>query len=621
MLTAILDTETNGLLKECDRAHIIGFKDKATKQIHRWYFGDIGWKDALNEVDVFIGHNLMGYDFPMLWKLFKWKPRPEQRVQDTLIMSQVLNYNRFPSKRHSMDEWGQFLGFPKIDFSDFSKLTPEMITYWENDLHLNDKIHDVVWNEYMALREKSSGITPYLKAENAVSKWCAMAELYGWPFDVESGKTLLERIGKEMETTRDKLVPLLGTKVVPIDKKLGVVEYKTPKFLKNGYYDMHTAKWFGIEQDWGLDEDPYIAGPFSRITFEDLKLDSVTDVKIFLDRNGWVPTEYNTKPNPDGRGVIKTSPKITEDSLECMHGDGKLYCDFLTNKSRYAVLKGWLDACDEQGNIHGECFTIGTPSMRARHSIIVNVPAADSVWGPELRALFRCRPGWKLIGCDSAGNQARGLAHYLQSEEFIYTLLHGDIHQRNADILTQVLAEMGIVFKVPRGSAKRILYAFLFGASGGKLWSYIFGVIDDIKGKKLKAGFIKAVPGFKALLEKLERIYGSTKQFSDGYIPGIAGNRIYCDSFHKLLVYLLQACEKATCSAAVMLTMERLEAAGIPYQPCIMMHDEEDFMVPEEYAEQAAAIGKQAFIDGPKLFGITIMDGEAKIGNTWYDVH
>jgi hypothetical protein len=70
-----------------------------------------------------------------------------------------------------------------------------------------------------------------------------------------------------------------------------------------------------------------------------------------------------------------------------------------------------------------------------------------------------------------------------------------------------------------------------------------------------------------------------------------------------------------------MLTMEGLEKAGIPYQPCIMMHDEEDFMVPEEHAEIAAKISKQAFIDGPKLFGVEIMDGEAKIGNNWYEVH
>ena len=70
-----------------------------------------------------------------------------------------------------------------------------------------------------------------------------------------------------------------------------------------------------------------------------------------------------------------------------------------------------------------------------------------------------------------------------------------------------------------------------------------------------------------------------------------------------------------------MLAMERMEAEGIPYIPSIFYHDEIDFQVPEEFAERAAQIGKQAFVDGPKLFGIQIMDGDAKIGNTWYDVH
>jgi hypothetical protein len=226
-----------------------------------------------------------------------------------------------------------------------------------------------------------------------------------------------------------------------------------------------------------------------------------------------------------------------------------------------------------------------------------------------------------MVGAGSSGNQARGLAHYLRSPEYVDLLLNGDIHQYNADKLTAVLRDMKVDHIVPRPVAKRILYAFLFGASGGKLWSYIFGVHDDKKGNKLKAGFTKAVPGFKTLLDKLDNIYGKTKQFGDGHIPGIAGNKIFCNSFHKLLVYLLQACEKATCSAALMLTVEKLEKENIPFEPCIMMHDEIDFLVPEEYAEKAAALAKQSFIDGPKLFGIQIMSGEAKIGNNWYDVH
>ena len=153
------------------------------------------------------------------------------------------------------------------------------------------------------------------------------------------------------------------------------------------------------------------------------------------------------------------------------------------------------------------------------------------------------------------------------------------------------------------------------------MWSYIFGNFDEDLGNKLKKGFLKSVPGFSSLMKKLENIYGKTSQIGDGYIPSIGGYRVYTNSFHKLLVYLLQSTEKATCACSVMLLMERLEERGIEYQPCIFMHDEVQYLVDEKDAEVAAAIGKQAFADGPKLVGVNIMDGDSKIGNNWYETH
>jgi hypothetical protein len=70
-----------------------------------------------------------------------------------------------------------------------------------------------------------------------------------------------------------------------------------------------------------------------------------------------------------------------------------------------------------------------------------------------------------------------------------------------------------------------------------------------------------------------------------------------------------------------MMTVDELEARGIPYIPCIFYHDEIDFLVPAEYEQIAAEIGKNAFKEGPKLYGIEIMDGGAKTGDNWYDVH
>jgi DNA polymerase I-like protein with 3'-5' exonuclease and polymerase domains len=559
----------------------------------------------------------------VLKKLFNYELPKSVKVVDTLILSQVLDYRRFGSDGHGLKRWGEYLEFPKQEFEDWTHYSEQMGEYCDNDVSLNVKVLEILKKELIELSEKAPKVKDYIRVEHAVSKWCAEANLAGWPFDLEKAQILYDKLQAEMDKTYNALNSKLGLKVVAVDKKLGIVEAKKPKYKKDGSYDVHTARWFDVDPWSGFDpDDRVVDGEYCRITIEPLSLDSVTDVKVFLYRHGWVPTDWNFKADPITGKKEKTTPKITEDSLEFLGGDGKLYKDFLTVKARFGILTTWLKNVDDEGNLHGDCMTIGTPSMRARHSIIVNVPSGDSPWGKEMRELFSCKPGWKLVGCDSSGNQARGLAHYLNDETFIDTLLNGDIHQFNADILTDILKkDLKMNHVVPRANAKRILYAFLFGASGGKLWSYIFGSQDDAKGKKLKSGFIKAVPGFKDLSEKLERIYGNTKKKGDGYIPSLAGTRVYVDSFHKLLVYLLQSAEKITCGAACMLTMERLALEGIPYQPLIMMHDEIDFMVPEEYAERAAEIGKQAFADGPKLFGVEIMDGSGKIGRDWYEIH
>jgi DNA polymerase I-like protein with 3'-5' exonuclease and polymerase domains len=624
----VFDIEGNALLVKVTRMHILVAFNLDTRKLHYWLEGDLGWKEEFSKATLLVGHNITGYDLPTLWKLFKFKPQKGCRIHDTLVLSQTLDYKRFGANGHSLAAWGEFFGFPKIDFDQFDEYSEEMKTYCIRDVDLAVKVYEYLTSEFNELYDKNKLIAPYVRAETAAGLWSSYAELHGWPFDMEGAKKLMFQLEEEMGKAYQALNSKLGTKVVPKDKVKGIVEWKKPKWTMKGCYDAHTANWFNIDPWSGYQgEERMVEGPYSRIEIVPLSLDSVTDVKIFLYRHGWQPTTWNYTHDENGKKV-KSSPKVTEDSLEFLGGDGKLYSDFLTTKARYSILKTWIENTDKDGNLHGSCMVIGTPSMRARHSIIVNVPAADKPWGKEMRSLFTSLPGWVVIGCDSAGNQARGLAHYLGDPGFIDTLLNGDIHSYNADVLTSVIRDLrkqglnvAADFVVTRPMAKRILYAFLFGASGGKLWSYIFGVIDDTWGKKLRLGFLKAVPGFKDLLTKLENIYGKTSQYGDGYIPSIAGCKLYVDSFHKLLVYLLQACEKATCAAALMLTMEALEEAGIPYQPCIFYHDEIDFMVPVEYAEQAAAIGKQAFVDGPKLFGIEIMDGEAKIGNNWYDVH
>jgi DNA polymerase-1 len=625
----VFDIEADGLLRQCTKMWVISFFNIDTEKQTTFVSNDDGvildetWKEIYTTATDLKGHFISGFDIPAIEKLFKIKPNKKCRITDTLVLSQVLNYKRFPSGKHSLEEWGYFFNYPKYSFNDWSHVSPEMVEYCEQDVRLNVKVYKALSKEFNSIKNNQR-LYKYIYAEQRANQWNARAEIEGWPFDVENAVVLEGLLKDKMQEAYDALSKKLGTRTERVDEVKGVVEVKQPKWTKQGFYDRHLCDWFGIEPPSGFEgEERLVEGPYCRVKFVPLSLDSSRDVKIFLYRNGWVPTEWNTKIDPETNKRVKTSPKITEDSLEFLGGDGKLYTEFLSAKSRHSILSTWLENIDVQGNLHGSCKSIGTPSMRATHSIIVNVPSGDAPWGKEMRSLFITKPGWKLIGCDSSGNQARGLAHYLNDPTYINTLLTGDIHQYNADTLTAVLKDLGFDYTVTRSQAKRVLYAFLFGASGGKLWSYIFGTLDMSNGNKLKNGFMKAVPGFKNLVDRLEGVYSNTRDINngDGYITSLVGSRIYVDSYHKLLVYLLQCTEKITCVSALARTMDKLEELEIPYIPCIFYHDEIQFMVPEEHAETARVIGKESFKEAPKDYGITIMDGEARIGENWYETH
>ena len=92
------------------------------------------------------------------------------------------------------------------------------------------------------------------------------------------------------------------------------VPYPNPvnkPFKADGDYTVVTCKWF----DDGCVDD--VAGPFTRIVFEEPNLDSDDQLKEQLLRLGWKPDEWNYKKDPKTKRVmydpktrepIKTSP-------------------------------------------------------------------------------------------------------------------------------------------------------------------------------------------------------------------------------------------------------------------------------------------------------------------------
>lgn len=622
----LIDLEGNGLLDTVDRLWIIGGVDLDTNEEFYHLEGDLGWIDKLSKAELLVGHNLIDYDLPALAKVHKWKPSKETTIHDTLIMSQSQNFRRFPNSRHGVDAWGSFFGTPKIEFDAFHQYSEEMLAYWRGDIAIQTKIYNYLLKELENLLLKKPEYKIAFENEHIVAEFCAKAHIAGWKFNKEKAIALLEKMALEMESTAAIIEPKLLLRTVAVDAKPTKGEYpwKSPRWIKNGCYDAHTARWFDIPPEMGR-EDPIILGDYSRITFHKPDMSNMEDIKIYLFSIGWEPDEWNWKRDPDTGRLEKTSPKLSEESLFALGEDGRLISEYMTTKSRYGILKHWIEALDENGRLHGSCNTFGTPTGRATHKVIANVPAVESTWGAEIRELFMADEGYKIIGADSSGNQFRALCHYLKNDDYTALVLEGDVHAENANILTEILRDLGVYSNeqtVARKTAKPFIYAFLFGAGGEKLSLIVLNKRNRNIGNKLKQAFIEKVPGLSNIVGKLNRIFDNTcfkGQF--GWIPGLDGTRIYVDSRHKTLNYLLQKFESVTCKAALAYAVKKLEAENIPYIPLIWYHDEFEFEVPEAYAERSLEISIEAYRESGKVFNAKILDGAGKIGDSWKDVH
>lgn len=343
-------------------------------------------------------------------------------------------------------------------------------------------------------------------------------------------------------------------------------------------------------------------------------------VKDLLYELGWEPDEWNYTKDDKGK-LVKTTPKLTEASLEPLGKVGEAVDSFYTLRARHSILAGWLEAVVD-GRLHGDCFVIGTPTGRSRHEVIANIPAAHSAYGPEMRALFTVPPGYVMIGADSKGNQNRALAYYLNNAEYTEAVISGDIHTFNMNILESIVGSMGEDRKKARDKAKKFFYALIFAGGAGKLALIVTGRRDNAVGQRIKDEFLRKIPGLAELVSRLEKHFTqSLQKAGKGYIIALDGRPIYAEAARLVLNYALQSFEKVTVAAAVDQLQRELDEGGFDWQPLIVYHDECQFYVREDQAEAAREIALKAFKEAAYQFGVTIMEGDAKIGKNWYETH
>lgn len=559
----------------------------------------------LNNAEVLIGHNIIGFDNLVMEKLYGLKLN-EKKIYDTWIMSQVLQYKR-PHK-HGLKGWGEHLNNSKIEFDEWDNYSKEMLRYCVQDVKLNADVFNHLMVEYKKIAAKRPAIKEGLLIEHDTAKFNARVKTRGWNFDVVKAKKNLKAMNVRMLEIENILHPQLGTHKVYIDK----VE-KFPKFKKNGDYTAVTARLlsdFYNKEIKTTDIHVHAAGePFQRFTVEQITLGSMELVKEWLLTIGWKPDEYNRKKV--GREWVTVGPKITDTSLEKLGDLGKMISEYYTLRNRSSVIKGWLEALSD-GRIHGNMWTIGTQTFRCRHEVIVNLPGVNAPWGKELRELFIPDDNWKVVGADSSGNQLRGLCHYVGNDEFTNEVIYGDQHQRNADALG-----------CSRPIAKNYLYAYLFGAGDAKLGSILTGKPNANAGKKSREDFAKGIKGLAELKNRLGDVWRSTQYATgEGWFPGLDGRPVFVSGEYQALNYLLQTAEGITCKSALSYAMNKINEEGLRAEPRLFYHDEIAYVAHPDDADRVGEILQESFKEGPKMFGVTCMEGgDYVIGSSYADVH
>jgi len=173
----VFDLETNGLLNDATKIHCLALhwdKEDRMESFNDEPYSEnpkdlpmggsysittgIGW---LEVADVLIGHNIIGFDIPIIKKLYPWF-NPSGLIIDTLLLSRLYHPNLFDIDqrrnwkhmplqlygRHGLESYGYRLNEYKGNFgktTDWSEWSKEMQDYCEQDVTVTRKL----WNHFL----------------------------------------------------------------------------------------------------------------------------------------------------------------------------------------------------------------------------------------------------------------------------------------------------------------------------------------------------------------------------------------------------------------------------------------------------------------------------------------
>lgn len=575
----VLDCETN---LAHDKIHVAVTKDIDTGEVKLWKAAD-NLREYLKGVSLIIGHNVIGFDAPVLNRCWKTKIRLSQ-VYDTLIVSRLLDPSR--ENGHSLEAWGQTLGFHKIDYAK-------------------------VWAWLMDRNEEYRGESFDLPHHGLLDDYCVR--------DVEVTAKLYQHLVTEIEHKQfsqesvdleHRVAAIISEQErngFKLDQIYTTVLLADIKSKVAGIYERMQQRWPPYEVSRGLGKRGKELKPL-QVVFNPGSRQQIGEK---LKELGWKPKEFTETGQPKVDETILANIKIPE---------AQVIAEYLMLNKRISQIESWMEAVGKDGRVHGKVITNGAITGRATHSSpnMSQTPNISAAYGKECRECWTVEEGNVLVGVDLSGVELRCLSHYMQDAEWQRELLEGDVHWKNTQAFGLVpmgtLKEDTKEHKDARNLSKTLTYSVLYGAGAAKVGSTVGGSAKQ--GAKLIDNFLNNTPSLKKLKAKVDKLAAK------GFVPAIDGRKIWVRSEHAALNSLLQSAGALIAKQWLVHIKENLLAEGIWYKQVLWSHDEVQLETKPETAERVGEIVVQSARQaGETLKFRCPIDAEFRIGRNWYETH
>lgn len=666
----VLDIEADNLLDKVSVIHVLNVINRETGE--RLSFHDhpevstenhagtleAGVRYLIDAIDggaQVSGHNVIGYDNPVIAKFFaEFQPHPDQ-VLDTFLVSKLIwtdlrNMDarmmrkgkrppEFKDKRlagrHSLEAWGYRLGVPKGEFNGpWDTFTPEMAQYGMGDpettLALVEKIEAQGYSEEA------------IRLEHRVAHIMFMQEQHGFYFYRDKAERLAVELQAAIASMEDELRGAFAPWFEP-ERKFGKVVVVDPKRRR-------TAAVVSEDGDeWRSAYEP--GAPYCKVQLVSFEPGSRDKIANRLKAHyGWQPTEFT----PTGK------PEVNETTLDGLdYPEVKLLIRYLVlNKLLGTVATGkkaWLRRVSDDSRIHSPVNSNGAVTGRMTHADhIAQVPKLkfdghgnvlkgyDGRYGFESRDLFGAPPGKLLVGVDADGLELRMLGHYMAKYDggaYAEAVVRGKSSE-GTDAHTLNQKAVGLY---SRDGAKTWIYAYLYGAGDLKLGTIHYEDWPDSKREQFnqkhppgddrekalmrlgRSGRKRIETGFPALGDLQKAVKDKAKSKTPT-LRSLDGRLLHIRAQHSALNTLLQGAGAVVMKKALVLAYDALLARGWvhgrEFAFVANVHDEFQMEVEPQYAEEVGAIASDAIKSAGEAFQLRApLAGTPNIGQTWATTH